>query len=371
MRCALSLAMLAMSMASVTEARFGRLISRQNTNECCPCPAPGQQTNVPSTVTVTQPAQTVYVSNAQETPKQTVTVEKTVTAEPSTVYVSQPGNSPSNMPPEASQVVVTVSPQPMPSQPSQPQTVTVVPGNSSPAGQAEPSVITKTIQPEAPEQAEPQTVTVNAKPPTKVATVVTVTQGLPPSNAPELPSVVTVTQGLPSSEAPQSPSVVTVTASSSQQPSPQAEGPKTVVVTVQPSPATTVPATVTAPPQVQTVVQSVDHYSTLTKTVAGGGGDNVEIIIINIFTGETSCKKKHSGKPCHSNGQHHVPPAASGSSGIPCPIVNATTSVATVYNTVLVTLQPGNGTGAAQATTSQKPMSMGRLPRAPVTLMKW
>lgn len=380
-----------LAMAPTTQARFGRLLPRQNSNECCPCPAPGQQTNVPGTVTVTQPAQTVYVSNAQGPPVQTVTVERTITAEPSTVYVTHPNESPSNAPSDVSQVVVTVSPQPEPSQQAEPQTVTIVNGstlqppaqqqqpqtvtvangNAPPGQQNAPSVITQTIQPDMPEQAGPQTITVNANPPTKLVQIVTVTQGLPSSEAPQSPNIITVTQGLPSSEAPQSPTVVYVTASPSPQPSAQPEGPKTVVVTMQPSSATVQQATVTEPPQAQTVFQTVDHYTTLTKTVAGGGGDNIEIIIINIYTGETSCRKKHSGKPCHGGGQQYIPSAASGSSGIPCPVVNATTSLATVYNTVLVTLPPGNGTQAAQPTGSHSPMSMGRLPRAPVTIRKW
>ncbi|KAK2594194.1 hypothetical protein QQS21_008083 [Conoideocrella luteorostrata] len=404
-------------MVPSTQARLGRLPPRENSKECCPCPASGQPNNGAGTVTVTQPAQTVYVSQAEESPRQTVTVERTITAEPQTVYVTQPNGTPSNAPSGGSQVVVTVLPQPEPSQQQQqqsgglqtvtvvngntqppqqqqqqqqqPQTVTVVNGNTQPpqqqpqqqpqTGSGEqpgPSVVTKTIQPETPQQAGPQTVTINANPPAKMVSVVTVTQGEPSSEAPWSPSVFTITQGRPSSEA-HSPGVVTVTASPEQPaagstPTTKTESPKTAAVTMQPSSLTSQQATVTAPPQVQTIIQSVDHYSTLTKTVAGGGGDNIEIVIINIYNGETSCRKKHSGKPCNAGSHQYIPPAASGSSSIPCPSVNATTSVATVYNTVLVTLPPGNGTGAAQPTGSKASvMAMGKLPRGPVSIRKW
>ncbi|KAJ3472105.1 hypothetical protein NLG97_g11282 [Lecanicillium saksenae] len=42
----------------------------------------------------------------------------------------------------------------------------------------------------------------------------------------------------------------------------------------------------------------------MTRTV-GGGHDNIEIIIININTGESICQKKDSGKPC----RHQAPGA--------------------------------------------------------------
>ncbi|PNY27027.1 Uncharacterized protein TCAP_03045 [Tolypocladium capitatum] len=46
---------------------------------------------------------------------------------------------------------------------------------------------------------------------------------------------------------------------------------------------------VTAAPQFQTIVESI--YQTLTKTVSGGGRDNIEI---TINTGDSTRRKKHS-----------------------------------------------------------------------------
>lgn len=368
-----------LALAPLTQARFGRLSPRESSNECCPCPAPGQLNHGDGVVTVTQPAQTVYVSQAPESPKHTVTIERTVTAEPHTVYVTQPNNTPSNAPSGGNEIVVTVSPQPPPPQQAGPKTVTVINGDSQAPQQqpqspqspqtvtvvnvnAQPEPVTKTVLPEDPKEASgPKTVTVNANQPIKMVTVVTVTQGGSSSQTQQQqpPSAVTVTAS------PAPPLADNIAAA-------QPEGPKTVVVTIKPDSPSAQAAAVTAPPQTQTIVQNVDHYSTLTKTVAGGGGDNIEIIIINIYTGETSCKKKHSGKSCHAGGHQYLPPAATGSSKIPCPSVNATTSVATAYNTVLVTLPPGNSTGAAQPTGSKRfEAVMGKKPRAPISMRKW
>lgn len=325
---------------------------------------------------MTQP-HTIYLSQAHD-PQPTVTVERTVTATPQTVFVTQPSNSP----PQANQVVVTVSPQPVPvpAQQPEPQTVTVINGSiQPPSQQQQPQTVTvgpgstPQSQPGVVLEAGPTTVTVAANPPTKLASVVTITQGLPSSEAPSLPSVITVTQGQPSAP---TASIVGISVNS-EPPAPgaaQAVNPQTIIISEEPVSSTAQQATVTVAPQIQAVTPSADHYSTLTKTVAGGGGDNIEIFIINIYTGQTSCRKKHSGKPCHSREPQYQPSAASASSYFPCPVVNASTSLATVYNTVLVTLPPGNGTysTALPAAASQAGMTaMGKMPRAPIEMRKW
>jgi hypothetical protein len=115
-----------------------------------------------------------------------------------------------------------------------------------------------------------------------------------------------------------------------------------------PNPITSSPPQpiITTPPQVGTVSPSIDHFTTLTQTVSSGGNINIEIIIINIFTGETICRKKGSDKPCDSKPKtHRFKP----SGGVPCLTTGVFTKTATAFNTVLVTVSPGmwsNGTAA-------------------------
>ncbi|KAG5973816.1 hypothetical protein E4U55_000268 [Claviceps digitariae] len=370
-----------LALAPVAHARIGRLSPDENLNECCPCPAPGQSSNGASvvTVTVTQPAQTqtVYVSLAQENPTHTVTVERTVTIDAHTVYVTQPNNGPIGSP----------RPQFTQQQPG-PQTMTLIQGDAQ--GHTQPLQVTTTVQPESPKglsDLEPKTVTLKADPPVSLVSVASVAQDQPSLSASWPLSVVTVTQDWQQRQQQQEAPNVVVTVTPGPEPpaaasttltAAQPQGPKTVIVTIQPSPSSVQPAAVTASLQAQTIVQTVDHYYTLTKTVGGGGGDNIEIIIINIFTGEAFCKKKHSGESCHAGGHHtrshlYLSSAAAvtgtGPSQMPRPSVNVTTSVGSIYNTGIVTLSSGNSTGAAQPTGSRGPL--GRKPRGPLSLRKW
>ncbi|KAG5930039.1 hypothetical protein E4U42_003200 [Claviceps africana] len=362
-----------LALAHVTHARFGRLSLYSNSNECCPCPAPGQSSNGGTVITVTQAAQTVYVSLAQEPPTRTVTVERTVTIDTHTVYVAQSNDGPS------------VSPRPQFNPQTGPQTITVTKEvKGVPQGDSRPLHVTTTVQPESPKRlsdAEPKTVTVTAGPPALVS-VLPAAQDQPSSGSPWSSSVVADTREWRQKQ--QVPGVVTVTGSpeppaANTIPAAQSQGPKTVVVTVQPSPPTAQPAAVTASLQAQTIVQTLEQYCTFTRTVGGGGGgDNIEIIIINIYTGETSCKRKHSGKSCHGmghTGSHRFlssTAAATAPSQMPRPSVNITTSAASAYGTGIVTLSSGNFTGAAQPTGSGGSASgLGRKPRGPLSLRKW
>ncbi|KAG6039655.1 hypothetical protein E4U41_002323 [Claviceps citrina] len=341
-----------LALAPGSHARSGRRLSpREKSAECCPCaPAAGQPDKGGGVMTMTV-VQTVFVTQAQ-----------------ASVAVAQSNGAPSSTPRDADHVVVTVSPRPQPTWQAGPPTDTVIRGDHPP------HPATQTIRPADPKAPSgPETVTVEVDAPGQLVPVVTVTQ----------------TQDQPIPEALWSPSVGAVTAEA-EAPSPvfalhpnleppaakyvppaQPERPSTVTITVQPSPPAAQPAPVR------------DHYSTLTETVAGAGagGDNIDIIIINIYTGETSCRKKHSGKRCHVGSHHryHRPSAATGSFGLPRPRVSvsasASASLAAVSNnTAIVTLPPGNGTGAAQPTSSHKgsiPPSMGRKPRGPVSLRNW
>ncbi|KAG6023685.1 hypothetical protein E4U40_003834 [Claviceps sp. LM458 group G5] len=394
-----------LALAPVTNARFGRLSPRDDSRECCPCPPPGQPGHGGEVVTVTQPAKTVYVSIANETPNKqqhTVTVERTVAAGTHTVYVtrSQSLDGPSYTPADVSQSVVTVSRRPQSTSDPESQTVTVIEGGAQ--GSAQPLQVTSTTQHDSSKgHSEPKTVTVQVdSPQVKLVSAITVTQGQPPLQTPwPSPSVVTVTQT--GHQQQQTPSVVTVTASLeppavNYSPVAQPHGTNNLIATMQSSPSLAQPASVTAPLQVQTVFQTIDHYSTYTKTIGGGGGDNIEIIIINIYTGETFCKKKYSGEPCHVRSDDL--PSSSSSTSVLSEVgsssANVTTRVKKVFKTATVTLYSGILTGAARPTDvklltnvasaygtgiltissgnfSGVAQPTGRKPRGPMSIRKW
>ncbi|POR33841.1 Uncharacterized protein TPAR_05961 [Tolypocladium paradoxum] len=262
---------------------------------------------------------TVTVTQLAAAPKtETITVQQTVTASITTVTVT-----PTNNPPAVT-LEVTVQPRP------EPQTIA---NGGSPSGSLTPG--------------SPRIVKVAARP----------IRSTPA--APSLPS-----------ESPSRPNkggdtVVTKTLGNGGNPE---TGPNVKTVVVSPD-----PSTMTAPPRVQTVVKSI--HQTLTKTVSGGGGDNIEIIIINIVTGKSTCRKKHSGKPCRAGNHSPVPLFT----GVPGSSVMNCTSIATTYNTVVVALGTGiphNATsamGAAHPTGAGNPMmtTKGRKPRGPLSIRKW
>ncbi|KAM4063204.1 hypothetical protein HRG_010236 [Hirsutella rhossiliensis] len=303
----------ALAVAPLAEARLNRLVERHNAAECCPCPAPGAP-NQPVTVTVTQ--------QAPAPAPQTVTVERVVAGPPAPVYVTQNNNNNNNN------------------------------INNNNVGY----------------QGQPQAVTVvNNRPQQETLTVTS--GGVRPDPAPYagFPNV-TATAGPRATDPASSPKQPVESPSRPREGSPNTT--KTITVIPQPSvqDAPAAPVTVTVPPM-QPQGTGTGPYQTVTQTVQGGGGDNIEIIIININTGETSCKKKHSGKPCHRG--HGNPVVVSSR---PCPSAANSTSIATVFNTVSVVVggpsRPSNGTasamGAAKATGMTK-RSEGRKPRAPLS----
>ncbi|KPM34488.1 hypothetical protein AK830_g12078 [Neonectria ditissima] len=185
--------------------------------------------------------------------------------------------------------------------------------------------------------------------------------------------------------------------------------------------------TVTAPPQIATVTQHVEEFNTVTTTVTDSHGQpDVEIIVINVDTGKSTCKKMESGHPCKNSYEYpggpegHVVTVTAGGSattakeggyvvtltdgsiatvteegfvttvkeggyivtvtegsgpaGTDCPSMAVSTSIQTVYNTVLVTVGPDGGaapkpTGTATTAGVEQPMSRrsirGREQRSP------
>ncbi|KAH0522864.1 hypothetical protein TsFJ059_006651 [Trichoderma semiorbis] len=107
------------------------------------------------------------------------------------------------------------------------------------------------------------------------------------------------------------------------------------------------PAMITGPPQAGTISPIVDQFTTMTQTVTSSGGDvNIEINIINIFTGEVICKKEGSDEPCD--------PKPS-----PCLTTGIFTQTATAFNTVIVTVSDGMWTNGTSATGVAPPLGTG------------
>ncbi|KAL6408180.1 hypothetical protein AUP68_08029 [Ilyonectria robusta] len=122
-------------------------------------------------------------------------------------------------------------------------------------------------------------------------------------------------------------------------------------------------ATITAPAQTQTVTKQ--EYKTITTTVTDSYGQpDVEIIIINIETGKSTCKKKLSGLPCHGKNDYELPEVSiltvtegSGATETDCSPISVSTSISTVYNTVVMTVGPDGG--AAPESTGTATMTEG------------
>ncbi|KAH8172353.1 hypothetical protein LIA77_06608 [Sarocladium implicatum] len=152
-------------------------------------------------------------------------------------------------------------------------------------------------------------------------------------------------------------------------------GPKTITVSeVAPAPSEVVEtvtvkpmpepvdqqATVTAPPNDNKIMPEPENYKTVTKTVAGdnGGDDCVEVTVIDVVTGQTTCHNKDTGLPCQSapnNGDQLPAPAVD---EIICDPVNTTTSITTFYNTIIQTVDgPPANTVVMPPTPTEAPIS--------------
>lgn len=391
--------------APLASARFSFAPLRARADDCCPCPKPGEgvtvtvtqpaATNAPTTVTVIQTApapaaQTVTVTHTAAVQQPAVTV--TVRPQPANPAPNAVPNSVPNSVANANKQPVTISIRPLTSQqpdrlvvtktvtadqqqqPPQlegPETVTVTVGASSsappPPKQAPVTITVRPLPSESPSRPnEPETVTMtvgNEPEPSKQPITVSIKNNevvtktaTPGNNASDTPNsnnqpvTVSIKKEDPATNPPSS-APSNEGASSRQPVTISIKNPQDVTQTM-------APVTVTAAPVMSTVWRNSTEtqFQTMTRTVGHGGGDNIEIIIININTGESICKKKDSGEPCH----HQPPPMVTGS---PCPEVRNITSTATAFNTVRITVsgQP-NRNATASATNG------GAKPSGPVTI---
>jgi hypothetical protein len=378
-----------LSLASLSQARAGKLASRADDEVCCPCPTSETPPVSQVTITVTESAPaaaptTVYITQVAD--EQSVQPTVTVTDAGQTVYVTA-GHVSSSLATlvadtatgsgEAQATTVTVDTHATASesfgsvenasQPNGPQTVTISSHPSVSSGISQSDDGNASNSHGIPDG--PATVTVEVQHPgaDEVATAVTSSISNTINHSAE-PVTVTVTPSV--SDNTNNP-VVTQTIQQEE----HQQDPQTVVVSVLPSSSTlhdtssntsmesATPVTVTAAPdQTAPLTQTVDTYHTITQSVTNINGDiDIEINIINIFTGETICKKEN-GDPCDDNSQ----PIESFVSTVSCQEVEPSTSFSTVYNTVYVS---ANQTGAYNATAvSGTAMPTGlraRTPRGP------
>lgn len=326
------------------------------------------------TLTVTQPgppAKTIYVS---DDPKETVTVSRTVTRPATTVYVTKGGEpgedagGPETMAPEESvPAPKTVT---LKIQPTDQQTVTVKrPQDSQPT----PKVVTVTKVHESPspvatsEDPEEQnvTTTIFREPEPEKSTSGPEESASKPKEPPsesEKPATERMTD-------PQDPKTVTISVEPSTKTVTRQNEETAATATIQSPPSNMV----TAAPETVSVVHTAHHYETVTQTVTNGNGNiDIQIIIINIDTGETTCIRENNGLPCDDGSS--IPPKSATTdtttttTPVSCPPVEATTSVATLFNTVTLTVGQKdvshNGTvsmGHAMPTSGPR----GRTPRGP------
>jgi hypothetical protein len=376
-----------LSLAGLSQARAGELASRADDEVCCPCPASGTPPVSQITITVTESAPaaaptTVYVT--QVAGAQSVQPTVTVTDAGQTVYVTAGHVSPSlatlvadtvTVSGEAQATTVTVNAQPIASessgvgenagQPTDSQAVTV-------ASQSTVSSETSQFDDGNASNSDstphgPATVTVEVQHSSMDEVASAQTSPLS-SNVNNSAEPVTVTVTPPVSDHAGN-LVVTQTIQQEEQ------NPQTVVVSVLPSSSTlhntssqtsiesATPVTVTAAPdQTAPLTQTVDTYHTVTQSVTNINGDvDIEINIINIFTGETICKKEN-GDPCDDNSQPIEPSIVT----VSCQEVEPSTSFSTIYNTVYVSTNQTGSHNATAVSGAAAPTGLrARTPRGP------
>ncbi|EEU38207.1 uncharacterized protein NECHADRAFT_34622 [Fusarium vanettenii 77-13-4] len=136
--------------------------------------------------------------------------------------------------------------------------------------------------------------------------------------------------------------------------------------------------TLTAPAQYETATVKGNSYKTVTRTATYGSGSEVEIIVYDPKTGYSTCERKKDGQPCHSGYENPAYTNTRGSNSsqtsidVPnytkvrphdddnnagvydpeetdCDEAAVSTSIATVYNTVIVTVGGEPTTTATQS----------------------
>nr|WOD45882.1 hypothetical protein [Trichoderma atroviride] len=176
-----------------------------------------------------------------------------------------------------------------------------------------------------------------------------------PSNSPSTQTVPFVENPPKSSSTPETPAKSSPTSVSSISTVDNLAAPNATVAFI-PTPLThssPLQPAITAPPQVGTIPQNIHQFTTLTQTVTSGNAVNIETTIIDIFTGETICRKEGSGEPCDSKPNVH----ASGEIG--CLTTGIFTETATAFNTVIVTVESGIWTNGTSATEAALPLGTG------------
>lgn len=260
----------------------------------------------------------------------------------------------------------------------------------NPDGDKKDNTATKTIVPNDPAADAPKTVTVNITPAQGKTIIISPTS---PKD-----SIVTVT-AIPEGETPSPDAhedvkdkVITKTTKDDH---PSAEI-KTILISHEPSVKTVTldngevkmdtvmtPATltVTAAPSTETqaLVETINNYQTITQSVHNGDNNNIdiEITIININTGEMTCRKEDTGMPCEGDVSRNMTtpaaPSMTPSVSDPCPPAMNYTSIVTAFNTVTVPLGHSWAVKDSNVTEVQPTGSVGlrpRVPRAPLTV-RW
>lgn len=368
------LALLAIS--PLAHAQVNDLHDRGYDQACCPCPgyeAPESTKTITvtatatagpvRTVTITQTrdpdqTKTVYVSQGVQVypPRETITVERTVTQSANTVYVTRTGQYTVTK-------EVTVDPAaPSGSEGEKPvyETITYAGNYPRPDG----NVITKTLV-YGDKPGAVRTVTIGAQGGKKTVTL---------KESDEQVSTKTI-----KNEDGQDHYYTVVIR-------PQ---PITKTITLVNGVVTTkvidvgryVTVTAAPDPEGYTVTRRVQ---TVTRTVTVDGKTEEEIIVVDHETGKTTCKYKDSGRPCYPDNDDNDtdyddspyprPPIPSG-----CGTVDVSTSIKTVYNTVVVTVSPGSQSSMTTSTTTPTPEDPvtteseypGRRARAPEFFNWW
>jgi hypothetical protein len=408
-------------LANLAYAHSGRFQLRAD-KECCPCPDPDEKSNKgPATVTVTVVASVV-----------TVTETSAPAADRVTVYISTAGGDPADKPaPTPETVYVTVANAPKPSADASAPVVAEALAQSAPeeeTGIVEPETqpVTVTVQ----RAAQPEkTVTVHVNGPKGSDMPVVVTSGKeddkPAAGAaePNGDENTTVTNtGLLEDAAPKEPKTVTVNVAPvtavrggdtapSAAPGAGSGGPNdmnnaaaaaepTAIIVKQghvvgaatvereiktETAMTPSTVTITTAPAAETpaTAQNGDQFKTITQSVHNGDDNDIDIQInvININTGEVVCKKQDTGEPCEVDTgnlntvlvQPLPAPTVTPNSSEHCPAATNSTSIATAFNTVTVVVKPGvgNSTDAAAAEPTGSTKSPAKLPRGPLSSIRW
>ncbi|KAH7161618.1 hypothetical protein EDB81DRAFT_925172 [Dactylonectria macrodidyma] len=385
------LAMLAM--APLAQAHFDWLHPRRHVEECCPCPVSGTPEHIVQTMTISEHAETTHTITvtkpASYPSKETVVIEHTITLPGKTVYYTHVEQHT-----VTEKVLNPVAPSQAYNEEHYDKTTTVIYGLPSqgadePKYEDEDEVLVKTITIYGDKEEEHyhfttitegenynQVTTVTLHNPGETHKVVQATKTATIQYSDERVLTKTVQDGDKHYTVPfgNSDDCVTKTIYESGKP-------YTVVIKPKPSAQTFTEeggkettriievyqtATITAQAQTQTVTEQ--EYKTITTTMIDPYGQpDVEIIIYHIETGKSTCEKL-SGLPCHDDEDNYGYPQVSDLTATEGSQVTKTdcsisTSIQTVYNTVVKTVRPDGAatpetTGSPSATEGlQQPMS--------------